>query len=207
LNTNTKRAFSALATAAVLTVTLFGIAGLTATKASAATCEWISAPTTGNVGDTLQFKVRITGAETSDLRSWSLSGPNWARTLDSATLLAPGFGGEPGYIESTASYTFNSAGSFRVTGPLSECGSITVTIAAVSTPTATPSATVGGGGTGGDGQSTAAPLLSEEGIVDIAAQAETATGMGSSRLLIVLAVIIIVILAIIATALLMRRRE
>jgi hypothetical protein len=214
MNASAKRAFSALATVSVLTVTLFGIVGLTATKASAATCNWISAPTTGNVGDTLQFKVRITDAASNDLSSWFLYGSNFARSLNSQTLTAPGVGGQPGYLESTASYTFTSAGSYRVTGPLTECGSISVTIAAAPTPTpaptaapATPTPSNGGGGGGGQtpavSSATPTATASETPLESVAGAVRSPRG----ALFWVLAIAAIILLAIIAGALLRRRRD
>ncbi len=65
MNTHAKRAFSALATVAVLTVTVFGIVGLTAVPVLAAiwTDAELTGPTTGRVGETLTYTVRVLQCE------------------------------------------------------------------------------------------------------------------------------------------------
>jgi hypothetical protein len=218
MNTSAKRAFSALATVSILTFIMFGIVALTVVPVSAEEEQiTLSGPANGNAGETLTYSVYV--SKKAVFGEKSVNGRSHAQNyqvqirfadLDRQTVTTD----ETGHA--SASYAFTQPGTYQVsavsTGIVAIYATpVQVTIAAAATPnpsgaTPNPSA-IDNGGTGGDGQSSAAPLLSEEGIADIATQAETATGLGSNWLLIVLAVVIIVILAIIATALLMRRRD
>ncbi len=123
MNTHAQRAFSVLATVAVVAVTVFGIVGLTMTKASADTCSWTSAPTTGNVGDILEFKVRIYDPQSPSVLpitapEFRIILPN-GQTQPLPTQLSDGPSIERRgilYVDSTTSYTFTSAGRYTIIG-------------------------------------------------------------------------------------------
>lgn len=234
MDASVKRAFSALATVSVLTVTLFGIVALTGVPVSApyVTTQSIrveltpNSGTSGNVGDTMTFAVKATNVEQTRWEgplpsgmipegsgsegpaggvsgTVSFSGPSGS---ESASFVTDSSG------KASVTHAFSQAGTYTVQAHVSgfESNGVTVSIAAEPTTPASPTPNNAGGGNGsGSGSDGGADIASQagEGIADIAAQAEAATGLGSNWLLIVLAVIIIVILAIIATALLMRRRD
>jgi len=140
MDTHAKRAFSVLVTVAVVAVTVFGIVGVTAPKVSAATCNWITAPTTGNVGDVLTFKVRIYDPTTDYVGAFLLTTPDGRQQfLATQKSIGPTIQGRGiTYIDATTStYRISLAGRYTLSGPLSECGSITITIteSAPTTPT------------------------------------------------------------------------
>ncbi len=220
MNVNKKRAFSALATVALLTFAMFGIVALTAVPVSAALKLTLSGPTTGNVGERLTFTVkaedcRVVMPENRESCSdWSAGYGVTFRFMNVATpgtiSVQPATTNAQGAASTSISFSNPATIQVSVSAAGGAVVSNTVQVIITGAEGTSPSPNPTGASptaTDGNGQSTAAPLLSEEGIADIAAQAETATGLGSNWLLIVLAFVIIVILAIIATALLTRRRD
>jgi len=121
MNARTKRAFSALITVSVLAVTVFGIVALAPVPVSAVTKMVPQGPTTGRVGEKLEFGVQVTDcgppADFNDpnppcepLNNFWVTfnfreGADVIGTLDAAT-------NEQGYA--TVSFAFDHSGSYGV---------------------------------------------------------------------------------------------